>query len=64
MLSQSALSPLYEAVVEATEEAIVNSMTSSTTMVGKGGVVVHGIPGDLLLELLGGARSGPGSQVY
>ncbi len=64
MLSQSALSPLYEAVVEATEEAIVNSMTSSTTMVGKGGVVVQGIPGDLLLELLGGAGSGPRSQVY
>lgn len=45
------LSALYEAVIEATEEAIYNSMFRATTMRGKGGTV-EAIPIDRVREIL------------
>jgi D-aminopeptidase len=45
------LSALYEAVIEATEEAIYNSMFRATTMTGKGGTV-EAIPIDRVREIL------------
>ena len=45
------LSALYEAVIEATEEAIYNSMFRATTMSGKGGTV-EAIPIDRVKEIL------------
>jgi D-aminopeptidase len=45
------LSALYEAVIEATEEAIYNSMFRATTMTGKGGTV-EAIPIDRVKEIL------------
>jgi D-aminopeptidase len=45
------LSPLFEAVVEATEEAIYNSLLKATTMTGHGGRTVEAIPIDRLLEI-------------
>jgi D-aminopeptidase len=49
------LSGLYEAVIEATEEAIYNSLFRATTMTGKGGTV-EAIPIDRVREIL--ARHG------
>ncbi len=49
------LSALYEAVIEATEEAIYNSLFRATTVSGKGGTV-EAIPIDRLKEIL--ARHG------
>jgi D-aminopeptidase len=45
------LSGLYEAVIEATEEAIYNSLFRATTMTGKGGTV-EAIPLDRVREIL------------
>ena len=56
-LSNSYVDPLFVAVVEATEEAIVNAVVAAETMVGVNGVVAHGLDGALLAEVL--ARYGP-----
>lgn len=45
------LSALYEAVIEATEEAIYNSMFRATTISGKGGTI-EAIPIDRMKEIL------------
>jgi D-aminopeptidase len=45
------LSGLYEAVIEATEEAIYNSMFRATTVTAKGGTV-EAIPIDKVREIL------------
>jgi D-aminopeptidase len=53
MLSDGEISPLYDAVIEATEEAILNAMLAAETMTGRGGSIVHALAPDLLLEALG-----------
>jgi D-aminopeptidase len=52
MLSDDLISPFYDAVIEATEEAILNSMLAAETMTGRDGNTVHALPADLLLETL------------
>ncbi len=39
-------------MIEATEEAILNSMLAAETMTGRGGVTAHALPVDRLLEVL------------
>jgi D-aminopeptidase len=51
-LADDSLSPLFLAVVEATEEAIVNSLFAATTMKGFGDREVEALPIDRVLELL------------
>jgi D-aminopeptidase len=55
MLSDSEISPLYDAVIEATEEAILNALLAAETMTGRDGNTVHALEPDLLLEALGRA---------
>jgi D-aminopeptidase len=43
---------LYQAVVEATEEAVVNALFMADTTVGRDGNVLHALPIDRTLELL------------
>lgn len=50
-LSNEAMSPLFLAVIEATEEAIYNSMFKATTISGKGRTV-EALPMDRTLEIL------------
>jgi D-aminopeptidase len=50
-LSNDALSPLFLAVIEATEEAIYNSLFRATTMKGKGRTV-EALPLDRTMEVL------------
>ena len=46
MLPNEALSPLFEAAADATEEAIVNALCASTTMIGIDGHAAHQLPLD------------------
>ena len=51
MLRDSALSPLFQATREATEEAILNSLLRATTVSGYRGRVVEAIPIDRVSEI-------------
>ena len=46
------LDPLFEATVEATEEAIVNALVAAETMVGRDGMTAHRLPHDRLIEVM------------
>ncbi len=52
MLSLCYLDPLFEAVVEATAEAILNAMLQAETMTGRDGVTAHALDGARLVEVL------------
>ena len=52
VLSNSQISTLFGATVEATEEAIINAMIAAETMVGRDGNRSEAIPHDRLRELL------------
>ena len=52
MLSDAFIDPLFDATVEATEEAILNAMIAATTMTGRDNVTAHALPHDLLLKAL------------
>lgn len=47
-LGHSSCSPLFEAAVQATEEAIINALAAAETMTGFAGHVVEAIPHELL----------------
>jgi D-aminopeptidase len=51
-LVDRALDPLFEATVEATEEAIVNALVAADTMTGRDGITAHRLPHDRLLEVM------------
>ena len=55
MLSDTYITALFDAVVEATEEAIVNALWAGTTMTGRDGITAHALPGARVAELV--ARS-------
>ena len=46
MLNDNAIDPIYEATVQATEEAIINAMLAARTMKGADGLVVPALPHD------------------
>jgi D-aminopeptidase len=52
MVSDTEITPFYEVVIEATEEAILNSMLASETMSGRDGNTVYALDPDLLLDAL------------
>jgi len=52
VLSDDDLSPLLLAVVEATEEAVVNSLLTATTVTGIGGHTAEAIPVDRVVAIL------------
>ena len=54
-LGNDAMSPLFQAVIEATEEAIINSLLKATTVTGNGRTI-EAIPIDKVKEVL--AKSG------
>jgi len=51
LLPGEALSPLFEAALEATEEAVYNSLFRATTVTGNGGTA-EAIPIDRVIEVL------------
>ena len=52
MLNDNAIDPVYEATVQATEEAIINAMLAARTMKGADGLVVPALPHDRLRQAL------------
>jgi D-aminopeptidase len=52
MLSDMEITPFYAAVIEATEEAILNALLAAETMTGRNGNTVHALEPELLREVL------------
>ncbi|WP_375761342.1 P1 family peptidase [Corallococcus exercitus] len=52
MLDNERITPVFEATVQATQEAILNAMLASDTMTGNQGARVHGLPPDRLVKAL------------
>ena len=52
MLPNERISPLFEATIQATEEAIVNAMVAAETMTGADGLKVYALPHDRLRAAL------------
>jgi len=52
MLRNRGLNALFEAVVDATEEAIVNALCMATTTTGVDGRTAHELPLDVLMEVM------------
>ena len=52
MLPNDRMNPLFDAVVQATEEAILNAMYAAETMVGRDDHKVEALPVDRVREIL------------
>ncbi|HSM03858.1 MAG TPA: P1 family peptidase [Longimicrobiales bacterium] len=52
ILPNSAMTQLFPAVIQATEEAILNAMVAAETMTGRDGVTAHALPHDRLQEVM------------
>jgi D-aminopeptidase len=52
VLRNDEMSPLFMAAIEATEEAIINSLFMATDMKGKGGLTIEALPLDKVLPIL------------
>jgi D-aminopeptidase len=52
MLSNDSITPLFYAVIEATEEAILNALLAAETMVGRDGNTAYQLPPDRLTEVM------------
>jgi D-aminopeptidase len=52
MLSDGEISAYYAAVIDATEESILNAMLAAETMTGREGHTVYALEGELLADLL------------
>ena len=52
VLNDFAIGPLFDATIEATEEAIVNALLAAETMTGRDGITAHALPHDRLLETM------------
>jgi D-aminopeptidase len=58
MLNDHHIDPLFWSAIEATEEAVVNSLVAAQTMTGRDGITFHALPHDRLREVM--ARYGRG----
>ncbi len=52
LLSTDEVNPIFRAVVEATEESVINAMTKAETMTGVNGNTVHALPYDRLAAVM------------
>ena len=52
LASDRHITQLHQAVVEATEEAILNALTTAYTMTGRDGNTIHALPLDRLVEVM------------
>ena len=55
-----ALDPLFAAAVEATEEAVLNSMLAAPTVTGRDGNISEGLPAERVVGLLRACRQALG----
>jgi D-aminopeptidase len=59
MLPDGAITDLFWAAIESTEEAILNALVAAETMTGRDGITAHAIPHDRLVEVMVAAGRGP-----
>jgi D-aminopeptidase len=59
VLPDASITPLFWAVIEATEEAILNALVAADTMVGRDGITAHALPHDRLVEIMTRYGRGP-----
>jgi len=52
MVANDQITPLFEATIQATEEAIVNAMVAARTMIGADDLTVYALPHDRLRDVL------------
>jgi len=52
MLPEPAITPLFWAVIEATEEAILNALCAAETMTGRDGITARALPHDRLVDVV------------
>lgn len=52
MLPNDRIDPVFQATVDATEEAVVNAMLAAKTMTGTDGIRAFGLPGDRVVQAL------------
>jgi D-aminopeptidase len=55
MVGDVVIDRLFDAVIESTEEAIVNALVGAETVVGRDGITAHALPHDRLREVLAAA---------
>jgi D-aminopeptidase len=58
-LPDEAITSLFWATIEATEEAILNALVAADTMVGHDGITAHALPHDRLVEVMTKYGRGP-----
>ncbi|MEX2314560.1 MAG: P1 family peptidase [Thermomicrobiales bacterium] len=51
-LADGIMTPVFQATVEATEEAVINAMVAAETMTGRDGNTAHALPHDRLVEIM------------
>jgi D-aminopeptidase len=51
-LKNDAMSVLFQAVIEATEEAIINSLFTAETMTGRNGLVIEALPVEKVIAII------------
>jgi len=59
VLNDFAIGALFDAVIEATEESVVNALVGAETMTGRDGITAHALPHDRLLETMAQYGRGP-----
>jgi len=59
MLPGSAMSELFWAAIESTEEAICNALVAAETTVGRDGITAHALPHDQLVDVMTQYGRGP-----
>ena len=59
MLENAGIDPLFYAVIEATEEAILNALLQAETMTGQGGVTAYALDPERLVEIMSTYGRGP-----
>jgi D-aminopeptidase len=52
MVHDTHITPLYDAVVDATEESILNALVAAETMTGRDGITAHALPVDRLIDAM------------
>ncbi len=51
-LRNDRMTPLFEAVIEATEEAVINSLFAAKTMTGRNNLTIHSLPINKVIKIL------------
>ncbi|MFL5767084.1 MAG: P1 family peptidase [Actinomycetota bacterium] len=60
MLPDAAMSDLFWAAIESTEEAILNALIAAETLEGRDGITAYALPHDRLLQIMTRYGRGPG----